>query len=254
MYVNSREQSVALVRTLRTAIPELGERISYYHAGLSRPLRRTIEEAFRGDRLCCIVSTSAFGEGVNLPGIRNVVLYHMPFGATEFNQMSGRAGRDGKPASIHLLFGSRDARINEGILAAAAPRRGDLVALYKALRAEERRQGNGSLMLSDGMLANLAQAQDESSRLDAAGVASGIAVFDELGFLHVEGYDANRRIVITPSPRHAELDESIRYSEGVRSVREFARFRDWVLSARPQEMLNRINRPIVPGFGISVGA
>ncbi|MBR3317110.1 MAG: single-stranded-DNA-specific exonuclease RecJ [Atopobiaceae bacterium] len=254
VYVNSREQSVALVRTLRTAIPELGERISYYHAGLSRPLRRTIEEAFRGDRLCCIVSTSAFGEGVNLPGIRNVVLYHMPFGATEFNQMSGRAGRDGKPASIHLLFGSRDARINEGILAAAAPRRGDLVALYKALRAEERRQGNGSLMLSDGMLANLAQAQDESSRLDAAGVASGIAVFDELGFLHVEGYDANRRIVITPSPRHAELDESIRYSEGVRSVREFARFRDWVLSARPQEMLNRINRPIVPGFGISVGA
>ena len=26
-------------------------------------------------------------------------------------------------------------------------------------------------------------------------------------------------------------------------------FRDWALAASPQEMLDRINRPITPGFG-----
>ncbi len=75
-----------------------------------------MEEAFRDGSLSCIVSTSAFGEGVNLPDIRHVVLYHMPFGGIEFNQMSGRAGRDGQPAVIHLLYSSRDARINERLL------------------------------------------------------------------------------------------------------------------------------------------
>lgn len=86
-----------------------------------------VENAFRSGELSCIVSTSAFGEGVNLPDIRHVVLYHMPFGAIEFNQMSGRAGRDGAAARIHLLYSARDARINEHLLDALAPTRDELV-------------------------------------------------------------------------------------------------------------------------------
>ena len=44
-----------------------------------------------------------------------MVLYHLPFSDVEFNQMSGRAGRDGKPAWVHLLYGRGDASINERI-------------------------------------------------------------------------------------------------------------------------------------------
>ena len=139
VYVNSRDQSVALCRTLRRRVPELGERIAFYNAGLSRADRAVVESAFRDGALTCIVSTSAFGEGVNLPDIRHVVLYHMPFGSTEFNQMSGRAGRDGAPARIHLLYSRRDARINERLLDAAAPERGELVTLYRALQTMWRR-------------------------------------------------------------------------------------------------------------------
>ena len=252
VYVNSRDQAVMLVRDLRAQIPELGERISFYHAGLSREQRGRIERAFRDDGICCIVSTSAFGEGVNLPGIRHVVLYHMPFGSTEFNQMSGRAGRDGQPAQVHLLFGSRDARINESLLAAAAPPRSDLVALYKVLRGEARLLGGSALGLDDATLAERVRALEPSASIDAAAVACGVAVFDELGFLDVEGYEQGRRILMRPSPGHADLSTSIRYCEGKRSLREFFRFRDWVLSATAQEMLSRINRPIVPGFGNTV--
>lgn len=91
VYVNSRDQAQALCRTLRRRVPELGARIAFYHAGLTRPERASVEAAFRDGELACIVSTSAFGEGVNIPDIRHVVLYHMPFGDIEFNQMSGRA-------------------------------------------------------------------------------------------------------------------------------------------------------------------
>ena len=94
--------------------------------------------------------------------------------------------------------------------------------------------------------------QDSTARLDATSVRCGISVFEELGFLEVTGFEERRRIVMNPSPCHADLASSTRYSESRRSLREFVRFRDWVLSATPQEMLNRINRPIVPSFGCTV--
>ena len=93
IYVNSRDQSVALAKTLRKRVPDCATHIAFYHAGLARSDRRRIEEAFRDGSLSCIVSTSAFGEGVNLPDIRHVVLYHMPVSYTHLDvykrQVSG---------------------------------------------------------------------------------------------------------------------------------------------------------------------
>ena len=134
VYVNSREQSVKLARMIRKRVPELAMRTAFYNGGLSRSARHAVERAFRTSELAFVVATSAFGEGVNIPDIRNVVLYHLPFNAVEFNQMSGRAGRDGALARIHLIFGAKDARINEMILSSLAPSRDDMAALYAELR------------------------------------------------------------------------------------------------------------------------
>ena len=95
VYVNSREQTVNLARTLRRRVRDFGYRVAFYNAGLSRSDRAAVEDAFRSGEVRLVVSTSAFGEGVNLPDVRHVVLYHLPFDEVEFNQMSGRAGRDG---------------------------------------------------------------------------------------------------------------------------------------------------------------
>ena len=75
-----------------TGVPELAARVAFYHAGLGRDVRARVERAFRGDDLSCIVSTSAFGEGVNLPGSATWCSLGSPLGQVEFNQMSGRAG------------------------------------------------------------------------------------------------------------------------------------------------------------------
>ena len=255
VYVNSREQSVSLARLLRRSIPELGRQISFYNAGLTRDERTRVEEAFRAGELTCIISTSAFGEGVNLPDIRDVVLYHLPFGAIEFNQMSGRAGRDGKPAQVHLLFGERDARINERIIAGSAPARNDLVALYRTLMTLSRSaqaEGSDSFVAANAVIAEQAMALNPRTQLDEHAVSCGIGVFRELGFLETSGYGTARRIHMVANPPHMDLEASTRYLEGLRSRDAFAAFRDWALLAPADEMLARINRPITPAFGTVV--
>lgn len=252
VYVNSREQAVAIARSLRHMVPEAAGQVAFYHAGLSREARAGVEEAFRAGELLCVVSTSAFGEGVNLPDVRNVVLYHLPFGAVEFNQMSGRAGRDGRPAAVWLLFGSHDARINERILDSGAPDRAALVTLWRTLRlltAQARSAGEDSLALTNDAIAEASRGLDPSSRLDGPMVSCGVSVFRELGLLSTSGYGSARRVRLADSPGRVTLEASARYLEGQRAREDFGSFRDWVLSCTAQEALDRINRPICPDFG-----
>ncbi|MDY0088182.1 MAG: single-stranded-DNA-specific exonuclease RecJ, partial [Coriobacteriia bacterium] len=107
VYVNSREQSVRLARMLRKKAPAIAMGVAFYNGGLARSARHAVERAFRAGELSVVVATSAFGEGVNIPDVRHVVLYHLPFNDIEFNQMCGRGGRDGAVARVHLLFGLR---------------------------------------------------------------------------------------------------------------------------------------------------
>lgn len=251
IYVNSREQTVSLARMLRKRIPELAGAVAFYNGGLGRAMRTRIETAFRDGALRCIVSTSAFGEGVNLPDIRHVVLYHMPFSAAEFNQMSGRAGRDGATAHIHLMYSSRDARINERILETAAPERDELVTLYRTLKTMQRSMGadarSHALAATDAQIADMCRAVDARCAPDERTVASGIAIFEELGFVRVEGFGETRHLLMTDHPGHMALTDSIRYLEGLRAKLAFSTFRSWALTAPAHDMLARVRHPITPG-------
>ena len=187
---------------------------------------------------------------MNLPDVRHVVLYHMPFGSIEFNQMSGRAGRDGQTAQVHLLYSARDARINERLLDAAAPGREELVTLYRALqtmwRANRGRTGEGDIDATDLDIAQMCLAIDARSPVEERSVSCGLAVFEELGFAEVERVRDGRRIRMADRPGRVELSRSIRYLEGLRARLEFSDFRDWALAAPASDMLSRINRPITP--------
>ncbi len=257
VYVNSREQTVVLARFLRHAIPDLGQKIAFYNAGLSRADRGKVERAFRSGTLSCIVSTSAFGEGVNLPDIRHVVLYHMPFDIVEFNQMSGRAGRDNKPATVHLLFGARDARINEHILTSTAPSRSELATLYRTLmtlwRSNCEFTKEQSFSMANADIAEAAKGVDPATKVNEGTVSCGIAIFRDLKLLETSGYGSSRRIRMISAPEHVELTSSVRYLEGLRLCTEFDDFRTWALATSADAMLRQVNRPIIPEFGRLVG-
>ena len=104
---------------------------------------------FRVGELQILVATSAFGEGIDIPGIRHVVLYRLPFSEVEFNQMSGRAGRDGQEAVIHLLFGKDDADINCSLLNGSTPSHDDMAQIYRALRSCQRKSSGRIIFLVD---------------------------------------------------------------------------------------------------------
>ena len=94
-----------------------------------------------------------------------------------------------------------------------------------------------------------AAAIEPSTTLDERSVSCGISIFRELGFLSTSGHGTARRIQMVANPPHMDLEQSTRYLEGLRARDSFAEFRDWALGATAQEMLDRVNRPITPGFG-----
>ena len=250
IYVNSREQSVALARALRKQVPQMASLVGFYNAGLSRTERTRIEELFRTGGLCVLVSTSAFGEGVNIPDIRNVVLYHLPFNEIEFNQMSGRAGRDGRPARIHLLFGREDAAVNARILDAATPDHDRMAQVYREIRRMQRERGEGFFAVSDAELAQAASQHPAQPRLQPASAACGVAVFRELGLVEtctvtVGGVPA-RSIRLLDAASKVELTDSVRYREGLDERMIFDAFRDWALKVPRETLQARLCRPILP--------
>ncbi|MBS3957753.1 MAG: single-stranded-DNA-specific exonuclease RecJ [Clostridiales bacterium] len=245
VYVNSREHSVKLARMLRKRIPSIAMGTAFYNGGLARSARHAVERAFRAGEVCCVIATSAFGEGVNIPDVRHVVLYHLPFNDIEFNQMCGRAGRDGAVARVHLLFGPRDARVNEVVLTSVAPARDDLASLYAVLKEASAAHGDG-FEAANADLAQSVCSRRRGSSMNERGVSTGIGVFRELGLLDAEGRGPYRRLTLVPDPPHVELSASVRYAEGLEEIAEFRAFKEWVLAATADELLERFNRPILP--------
>lgn len=245
IYVNSRDASVRLARMLRKRVPEVAWKTAFYNGGLSRSVRHAVESAFRSGEVRIVIATSAFGEGVNIPDIRHVVLYHLPFNDVEFNQMAGRAGRDGTRSAVNLLFGEKDARINRIILSTLAPTRDDLATLYRVLRSIAAREGEG-FEVTNAELAAACTAQDRSCGLDDRGVSSALGIFRDLGFVTGEGHGAYRRLTLVPDPPKMDLAQSVRYTEGLDEIEQFGEFHQWAMSAGGDELLARFNRPILP--------
>lgn len=250
IYVNSRATSVTLARSLRNLVPHIAPFIGFYNAGLSRSSRKRVEELFRNDSLQVLVSTSAFGEGVNIPNIRHVVLFHMPFSGTEFNQMSGRAGRDGNQATVHVLFGSEDARINEDLLADSTPNHDTMAQVYRQLRAMQKHHAQaGGFTIASSVLAEEASKQVPAHTVSPASADCAVAVFRELGLIEARTPDTDmhaRCIRVLDTTSKVELTDSVRYQEGLDEQEAFRYFCDWVLQSSASDLHNRIMKPILP--------
>ncbi|MGB4592412.1 MAG: single-stranded-DNA-specific exonuclease RecJ [Coriobacteriia bacterium] len=246
VYANSRDVTVRVARMLRERVPGLQHAVTFYNGGLTRSARHAVESAFRDGAIRVVVATSAFGEGVNIPDVRHVALYHLPFNAVEFNQMSGRAGRDGAPAHVHLLYTERDARINRSILQSLAPERDDLAALYLTLK-ESAAQSDGGIEITNSELADRLKKRRKTTVLDERGVSAALGVFRELGLIETEGGGSYRRLSLLPAPdAKLDLTTSVRYAEGLEELELFDEFREWALTAGPEELLHAFDRPILP--------
>jgi single-stranded-DNA-specific exonuclease len=247
IYANSRVQAVMLARLLRKYASSRAFSVAFYHAGLARLERRTIEEGFRTGELRIIISTSAFGEGVNIGDISDVVIYHLPFSAVAFNQMSGRAGRDGSAATIHLLYTREDIELNRRLLASGIPGREELTTLYRALK----RSASTGAAVCEGSLEQLTEmcrSIDPHHALDEQGVATGLAIFAELGLLERDQRDEHSLSlqITSTAGKRVELSASSIYLEGREELALFERYSVWAFEATTDELRAQVTGPLVP--------
>ena len=76
----------------------------YYHAGLMPEERNDKQGRWMNNAIRVIVSTNAFGLGIDKPDVRLVIHADLPENLENYYQEAGRAGRDGKKSYSVLMF------------------------------------------------------------------------------------------------------------------------------------------------------
>jgi ATP-dependent DNA helicase RecQ len=117
VYAGTRKNVEEIHGSLRRA----GIETAAYHAGLSLPERKAVQERFMNNSECVIVATNAFGMGIDRSQVRFVAHADIPDSVEAYYQEIGRAGRDGDPARCLLLFNYADKWIPEFFIDSSHP-------------------------------------------------------------------------------------------------------------------------------------
>ena len=79
-----------------------------YHADVPMSLRREVHHSWLNGGVLIVVSTVAFGLGINKKNVRFVIHHSLPKSIANYYQECGRAGRDASPARCVLFYRPQD--------------------------------------------------------------------------------------------------------------------------------------------------
>jgi len=112
VFCSSRLGTENLARYLRISLGEMGmdwhNEIRFYHAGLSREEKASVEKWFMNNSRAVLCATCAYGMGVDKADVRTVIHRDCAPSVEAYLQESGRAGRDGSQSKAILLWGPPD--------------------------------------------------------------------------------------------------------------------------------------------------
>lgn len=110
-----------------------GESCMSYHGALEDNKRTKVQEDFITGRIRIIVATIAFGMGIDKADIKGVVHLHMPYSLEHFIQESGRAGRNGSEANVHVFISEASLYFQRALIYSSHVTKKQIIKLVKIL-------------------------------------------------------------------------------------------------------------------------
>jgi ATP-dependent DNA helicase RecQ len=150
VFCSSRVGTEKLARYLRNSFED--NEIKFYHAGLRREEKTAVENWFLPNPRAVLVSTCAFGMGVDKADIRTVIHRDCPPSVEAYLQESGRAGRDGKQSIALLLFGPGNDEEKQLNRSGAGRKRLEDLLLYARNKKDCRREELMRLLNYEGAM------------------------------------------------------------------------------------------------------
>jgi len=129
VYVRNRKRTKEIADFLNTN----GISAENFHAGLKNETKDAKQARWKSGETRVIVSTNAFGMGIDKAEVRTVVHMDLPDSLEAYFQEAGRAGRDEKKAYAVLLYNNGDAVKMRKRVSDNFPGKEMVVKVYEAL-------------------------------------------------------------------------------------------------------------------------
>lgn len=129
VYVRNRNKT----KEISDWLNDKGISADFFHAGLSNVKKDAKQKAWTNDEIRVIVSTNAFGMGIDKPDVRTVVHVDVPDSPEAYFQEAGRGGRDGIKARAFLIYSKSDITKIKRRIGDTFPPKEFVVRVYEAL-------------------------------------------------------------------------------------------------------------------------
>jgi ATP-dependent DNA helicase RecQ len=178
----------------------------HFHAGLTPPEKKRIQDEFIAGRIQVICATNAFGMGIDKDDVRLVIHGDTPGSLENYLQEAGRAGRDGRKARCVLLFDEEDCEAQFRLGAMSELGQRDIAQILRGLRKSAR--GRDEVVITSG---EILRDEDLDVAIDPGGTMADTQVRTAIAWLERAGFiqrDENVTSVFQARPLVRSLDEA----------------------------------------------
>jgi ATP-dependent DNA helicase RecQ len=184
-----------------------GWKAAHFHAGLTAPDKKQIQDDFLAGNTKVICATNAFGMGIDKEDVRLVIHADTPGSLENYLQEAGRAGRDGQKAECVLLYAEADCERQFRLEAFSELSRREIAQILRSLRRAVRGDKK-ELVITSGEILRDAELQmeiDLQDRMADTKVRTAISWLERAHFLQ---RDENVTNVFQARPLVQNLEEA----------------------------------------------
>jgi len=207
--------SAIIFRVTRKLAEETGEylmhrgwKAAHFHAGMTPPEKKRVQEAFLGGEVRVICATNAFGMGIDKDDVRIVIHGDSPSSIENYLQEAGRAGRDRSPADCVLLYDEEDCEQQFRMGSYSELSRRDIAQILRGLRKATNVHGADQVVITTG---ELIRDEDVDTTFSPEDLSSDTKVRAAVSWLERAGFierNENRTNVFQASLLVKSLEEA----------------------------------------------